>query len=1121
MAASPVDYETELRRQFAKGGPVSLKATTPGDRLLADLVSELVRDYSKRSGKASDCDSLYLEDFFLDGNLDLNNRGLEGAPLISLELLNCNLAGDILMEYGYLKSLNIHGSRPVELFSIKARGVTIIDRLKLGALQLAPSGEIDISESRLKGGVEIKGLWAAAALNSSPTRTGVRQLKLASAVVGGHLTLEGVKIFASDDRALDGEELEVHGTLRIGALVEKDGCPPERSVFRGEVNLRGAKVDGQLLFEGVEMTALHPHREPMAGGAATKLLRPSFALNSEGAVVGGDIHFREHDDNPAHPCVITGQVDISGVTVRGEVHVYGFFDATSHRIRAIRAGRIQVGGDLRFGYAPWQDQYGLRRCEIKGECDFSGSKIGGKAIFSGSCHRTTRNYLPSDGHRREQKQAIHFKGAVIGTELWFESGAIYRCHVEGLTLTGATIGGRFLIYGCTINTAGDRCTRQQFLAWRHAPRKASQNLMLGIKTRRIESTPLKSISANGAVIRGGLIFSVSQHQGKKVLNKTVLRGGFRLRNAVVDGPVKIEGVSMVADKSGIALWASNTRFGSDVNIQPAEQSRYSHSRSAEILGELRFQGAQVHGRLWLQGIYLEAGRTGVALDCYTATVQLSLVLGSFCPKRAHRSGVTARCTVIGLVSIVHLHTQSLTIGANPVAAIDDAEDALYFTGAILMRDMRLQSTVFIANALLQPTESLEEGDLLREVMQMQLERWGVYRPFCIVYANYAKLGTRLFVRLLRASRGLISLYGASTGTIGGYSGYYRATTVSKEASADSNLDALQSAAFLEQRKAKHRDPERDEKLRENWGELLLGKVQARSRGEARPSFLAARMVLLNIDEFNYDRTNDSRERTPEYEKDRWWLFFMVAGRPSPRQLGPRYQWLRRVVENPGAREMRGKSVTTPPELSRKSREKVEKRDVVVSAHRQLARVYREMGRLQDSYYYTRERRWLQIRYGSLNKPQRVLDVLYSTFFGFGYSPTRALYSLLILYTLSVGLLLIALDLRPAPHTTVGARSGYVSTTSSRQGCHNSLCAPAGLLWEDDGRSFRGLISLSLFSEAGKLILPGARIGKGTSLTLDPNACLPLRLAWDSIIVLSWLIFPLSIATITGVLRENP
>ena len=59
--------------------------------------------------------------------------------------------------------------------------------------------------------------------------------------------------------------------------------------------------------------------------------------------------------------------------------------------------------------------------------------------------------------------------------------------------------------------------------------------------------------------------------------------------------------------------------------------------------------------------------------------------------------------------------------------------------------------------------------------------------------------------------------------------------------------------------------------------------------------------------------------------------YWFMGRPSPRKLKPRYQWLQRQVGNP--RKLN---------------------DSIASPYGELARVYREMGNLRLSYTYTRD-----------------------------------------------------------------------------------------------------------------------------------------------------------------------
>jgi hypothetical protein len=1111
-----------IEQQLMNGGRVYVVAD-PGNRDVSgqDLKQLIVR-FSLKTGAITDCVSLTLAGFHVTGELDLVSYGLEGAPLFGLEFIDCDIERDLLLSYAYIKALTFKGAtRWVRCGSIIARGVTVIDLIEMCRVNMNEGSTFDLSESRLRAGAIFKEISAVGRKTS--IHRGLDRFSLARAVVGSDIEIRGLQVNATGTCAFDAEELRLAGSLTIGCLKEViDSVFLRRSQFVGELRLQGANISGQLLIEGLEVTAHNAQTLRAAGLLATPtngtddldadLPFPVFSISAEEAVVGGDLSFTDadFDPDPRLSCLVTGQVDLTGMQIGGDLYIYGTFNSTQRRIRAVRATRIKVKGDVRFGYAPWQYTRDKRHCEINGECDFSLAEIGGKAVFSGSTHHVTKNYRSHPELKREQKQAIHLKGATVGSELWFESGRNTPCKVEGLTITGAKIGGRLLVRGADFS----------------APESHSN-----------KSSRYKCISANGTTIHGGILITIRRLDSGEC-RRSSFRGGIRLRNAVIDGPVQFESISLRADGSGLALWAGNTRFGSDVLIQPGLVGE-KIGRRPFIRGELRFQGAQVRGRLWVQGVNLKANaRTGVALDCFTAEVARSVTLGSFCPRRSkgdsNENLEAAPADVTGLVSLVHLRAQSVTIGANMAAGIDRNKDKLSLTGAILMRDCRLDSTCYIVNARLRSVEKC--GDvILQQGMLAKLQEWGIFRQHCVVHANYATLGTRLFVRLLQGSNGLISLYAAKTGTIGAITGPAENTAPTfLQRAAQRSQDFLKGGltrSKLKTARKNVRDP-----LRENWG-LREGVLPAKQYGRPRNNSEAEGCTLLNLDEFSYDRTNDLVEITPSYGWSVRRLLHRLLGRPKPSQLGARFGWLTQIVENPGQDA------------------------AVISAHRQLARVYRNMGNIQLSYYYTRERRWRQIHH---NKPknlaQTIIDVSYSAFTGFGYSSKRAIVSLLLLYAFSVGFVITALSVSAgceAPTSTTCSPAWYAppsmspdilpsagqinrsvvspSTTTRKPemtNCVGSLCEPDEVSVTSGFHLpqyvYFGIFPLSagadnynILSEAAKLILPLPHLGEKSFLALHNGAPKWLRL-WSVLLnVSSWVLFPLAIGTFTGILRENP
>ncbi len=364
----------------------------------------------------------------------------------------------------------------------------------------------------------------------------------------------------------------------------------------------------------------------------------------------------------------------------------------------------------------------------------------------------------------------------------------------------------------------------------------------------------------------------------------------------------------------------------------------------------------------------------------------------------------------------------------------------------------------------------------------------------VIYANYAKLGSRLFVRLEEGSCGLVSLYGASTGTIGAFSGLAEVkdelSSSVTNTTATTRWSRLRSwpkslwskwLAWLkwlrkERANSSIADPR---KLRENWG----GEFHSPNRGRPLPESEAKRTILLNIDEFTYNRVSDLREQSPKLYREWKHSLYWLLGRPTPEQLGSRYLFVQRLVENSGSEDQAN-----------------------ISAHRQLARVYRDMGQLELAYRYTRERRWLQIRFGKLNVAQKLIDVAYSACFGFGYSPIRALMTTLLLLVGSVIFIQHGMK-EPTPgHNTKWCESVFCYPNAEHP--ELSRCHLPGDDWHNE------------WTEAAKMIIPFTRFETDGGCVLHPKVRFGLRVEFASLQVLSWILFPFAAATLTGVLRES-
>lgn len=1111
--------EQRLKAEFLKGGRVCL-ASGPGEReaIQATKLAELLRSFSRRTGD-NRCESFELQGFCVDGKLDLHGAGLEGSPILPMRFIDCTLPGGVNVEEAFLKGLVIERERAREcgasakaardstpqavtsseehpcaghsqreapqLWSLCARGVTVLDEFRISSMEFKPDAHIDLSHARLKGGARLQDLKLEHSSESATTPVIFRD-----AVVTGDLLLEGVRlrvaeaktdgegklISAKCEHAFDGENLTVTGVLKLKH--HNVAKASHRSKLHGTLNLRGVKVGGQVILESVKLIANKPHDK-------------TLSLMAEGAEIGADLCFYDEDHcsqgDKQYPrfCEVKGQINLMGAHVHGDLRVFGDYKSTDQRIRVFKAERLHVDGDMHFGWIPGGQ--GHTTCSVIGECDFSNATVEGEVIFSGSTHKLSDIDLAAPEHkkvRRKKGVAVNLRGATIAGDLRCEGSKDRPCCIQGLSAIGAKIEGRLLVRGAEIIA------------------------------KQTDGENRKAISANGATIRGGILvegddFSHGQYSR--------IDGGFRLRNATVNGPVIFTGATLSADD--IAFWASNTFFGTDVIFMPSWKMG-TKAHPTTIFGEVRLLGATVTGTLYFKGVVANGSRqNGVVLDGYTGDFRKGVVVEPYLrfehelPNDSQLDGSRKAgeeflsSQIEGLISLNFAKSQSFRFGTVALRDPVDATRSVTLYGALLLRGLQLQGDVEIANVTIQPVAHIKDP-IISEEAEKRLKTLGVHRDDCVIHANYANLGTRLYVRLNEESCGLINLYGATTGTIGGFSG----NTQSLAQRTHDGRSGLLAAYFGF---GEVNPATREQRLREGWGRHE-GAGPAKDWGRPRNTDHAKRTILLNLDEFTYKRVNDYDEM-PQCGRDFVRKFcYLVLGRPTPQQLRPRLGWLQRQVANPHTR--------TP---------------AIISPYRQLASVYREMGDLKRSYMYLRERRWLLIRFGKNGTLQNFIDRLFSMCFGFGYSPPRALATLGVLFLFSLTFVFCAAT-RPFSynydHTSTGqppdvraqvspsvmefeVRHSAPQADTSRL-CAERLCSPPDssgvchLTNRNDRRAY------DFFSESFRLILPFTRLAAGSDCILNAQASPWYRFYLASLQVLSWILFPMAALTFSGVLREK-
>lgn len=1014
-------------------------------------------------------------DLLIEGKLRLNGLGTESEPLISFMLQGCTLDGGLDAAQSFLEGVEIRectltmpggsadpgDSGPLLSFV----GAHVSNQLQLTSLEIGtPHAVIDCSFAHIGAGCEFTDVGVAWNGQEPSTAEERREyplgrIRFAGATVTGELLLAGVAVAATDGKALSGDELTVKGSMQFAS-------GKQRTSFLGEVSLMGAHIHGQLSFKGVEMTALKDAEE-----------RREEALTAENIRVEGDLFFRSHG---ADSCKVCGVIDLISARIEGDLQFYGIFDA-DNRIRAIKARAAEIAGAVHLGWAS-DDAHA---CEITGECDLTNARIAGRLVVGAADVKLTPTLAQSQlVGRRNQQYALNLTGATIQNDLRLESTASRCCRVEGIGLTGGTVGGRLLLRGAHL------CVEQQ----------AHDGAAVVSARRKGVAKERKALSANGSTIRGGISAGADPYCGRCC----EIEGDIRLRNATINGPVIFRGVSIRSTGSkGVALWATNTHFGSDVifGLEPEALPLASETQAAErserpccVQGEVKLAGSTIDGSLLLKGAVMCAGASGAALDCYRITVKSNIFFGNH--EQEGETGGTdrwkARPTVLlGMVNLEFAQTTSMTLGAEsprPIVQPEVAPDAaLELYGSVVMRGMEIRGTMMIVDAKLCPSTDFKIPEAYGNASAMlpaqsllpaicravegSLKRHSVYRLHSVLHAIYAKLGTRMYVRLNQGSRGLIDLYGASTGTIG-------SLFVKEQPHRNGNASGGNGE---ESGQPQHH-------ISEDWGR----------RPEHRDDRWA---IALDLGEFTYKYLNDRPEPLTENPlfSTRRAVGFRCIGRPTRAQLQPRYDWLSQQIDVTNIAAQEG-----------------------TSPQRQIARVYRETGNLSLANLYSIERRWIQANARSRGDLRKYLEWLFGVFFGFGYSSSRALGSVALLFLLSFFFIWVAAVQPKPPGPASYPQTGLLVDATQRADSQISTCALLGKPWLGIGESW-----IPTAIEAGKVILPFTRFEKDSGCVLDARLHEVHRYRvrflrpWHAVLsLLSWIVFPLAAVTITGLLRES-
>ena len=517
----------------------------------------------------------------IEGPLDLD--GIDTK--VGLKLTKCLLDGPLTFRDADLRWL--------DLYMCILPGL-IGNRAQIGSLSIQ---ECIINANCASGCIRLDGTHVATDCRLSNTTIGNRAGPCVAAdglSVAGSAYLDGN--FRAVGADLDGGVVRLDGATIGGTLSLHHATLENR---RGTaLVLDTSTVQGNLLMDGgFRATAGGPFAAVSAteakisgsvlGGKSTLISAEGPALVVDGFTVQGDVMFSggpgSRDAMVATGAGERGALRMRSVTISGWLSLEGA-DVKHRSSRSQRATSHEVkdAGETRPTIGPCAAVY------------LSGSTIGGGFVLRGA--------------------NLHSEcGPAVLAEYLTVKNDLFLCEDEGQGFTAKGCGGLGAI--CL---PGAAITGQ--VAMRYS-------------TIVNESGP--AVTLNSSTIQSGLLLDRIP-----TLEGSGSKGTVRLVNAKVSGPVYLQG-SVITNKTGPALMADGLTAQGDVRLSSKEDP--FKATGAGELGAVRFRGAAISGRLYLDGACVtnlelpsdgaeESNTIGrhAAVNLSGATVGASLILRGAC-----------------------------------------------------------------------------------------------------------------------------------------------------------------------------------------------------------------------------------------------------------------------------------------------------------------------------------------------------------------------------------------------------------------------------------------------------------------------------------------------------------
>ncbi|MHA6806181.1 AsmA family protein [Salinifilum ghardaiensis] len=440
--------------------------------------------FSRRSGRRP---VAVVEDAVITGCLDLramelphllqfvrcrfdNPPDLRQATLPGVMFGECRLPG--------LEARNLRTAHDTVLRSSLCDGVLNLADAECGGSLLLDDSELHRPGRRALYGDRLS--VAGALLGQRLSATG--ELRMPGAKIGGNLNFSGGRLHRPGGLVLNANGAHIGGSLRLDR--DPRSAEPARAIgllylpsahIAGDIRMAGAVLDpgvrpssrDESRYDDPSSTLVADRADVRGGVLMRDGFRSKGTLRAVSASIGGDVRMggarvdltwsRSPSEFAVDPLralhwdgtVIRGNVEAERAELRGQLrlsdlHVHGSFLLTGARVHAprtdvIRAGRLQLGGDLDG-----------RSAEVTGTLHLQGARIGASVDMRGA-----RLGKPAwHPHRLSYKPSIDLRTARVERDLVCAAGDRPFSAEGEVQLRRAEIGRQANFWGCELGEVG-------------------------------------------------------------------------------------------------------------------------------------------------------------------------------------------------------------------------------------------------------------------------------------------------------------------------------------------------------------------------------------------------------------------------------------------------------------------------------------------------------------------------------------------------------------------------------------------------------------------------------------------------------------------------------------------